>query len=131
MPRAWGLTPRGIHPIMHPSAKRRFQPIARTSPATTMKITTIAQIQDIINQPLEVIANGVYNVPGWPTVAMNRASLLKWANAIGADAVGAASLAVNLLEATTLAATAKAQYRRQAQARSQKQAARFAAMLAV
>jgi hypothetical protein len=91
-----------------------------------MKITTIAQIQEILNQPLEVVANGVYNVPGWPTVAMNRASLLKWANAIGV-----ASLAVNLLEATTLAATAKAQYRRQAQARSQKQAARLAAMLAV
>ena len=130
MPRAWGLTPRGIHPIMHPSAKRRFQPIARTSPATTMKITTIAQIQEIINQPLEVIANGVYNVPGWPTVAMNRASLLKWANAIGSDALAAASTAVDSLGAT-LIATAKAQYRRQAQARSQKQAARLAAMLAV
>jgi hypothetical protein len=95
-----------------------------TTMKTTMKITTIAQIQEIINQPLEVIANGVYNVPGWPTVAMNRASLLKWANAIGA-----ASLAVNLLEATTLIATAKAQYRRRAQTRSQKQAARLAAML--
>jgi len=93
---------------------------------TTMKITTIAQIQEILKQPLEVVAKGVYNVPGWPTVAMNRASLLKWANAIGA-----ASLAVNLLEATSLIATAKAQYRRQAQARSQKQAARLAAMLAV
>jgi hypothetical protein len=103
----------------------------KTTMKTTMKITTIAQIQGILNQPLEVVANGVYNVPGWPTVAMNRASLLKWANAIGADAIGAASLAVNLLEATTLIATAKAQYRRRAQTRSQKQATRFAAMLAV
>ena len=94
-----------------------------------MKITSIAQIQDILSQPLEVVAKGVYNVPGWPTVAMNRASLLKWANAIGADTLGAASNAVNLLDAASLIATAKAQYRRQAQARSQAQAARFAAML--
>jgi hypothetical protein len=94
-----------------------------------MKITTIAQIQGIINQPLEVVAKGVYNVPGWPTVAMNRASILKWANAIGADTLGAASTAVDSLGAT-LIATAKAQYRHRAQARSQAQAARFAAMLA-
>ena len=109
---------------MHPSAKRRFQPIAKNFfPATTMKITTIAQIQEILNQPLEVVAKGVYNVPGWPTVAMNRAALLKWANAIGVGTIAAVP------SATSLIATAKAQYRRQAQARSQAQAARFAAML--
>jgi len=97
----------------------------KTTMKTTMKITTIAQIQKIINQPLEVVANGVYNVPGWPTVAMNRASLLKWANAIGAGAIAAVPAA------TSLIATAKAQYRRRARTRSQKQAARLAAMLAV
>ena len=93
-----------------------------------MKITTIAQIQETINQPLEVVAKGVYNVPGWPTVAMNRASLLKWANGVGS---GALAMVAGASRAIPMVAAAKAQYRRQAQARSQAQAARFAAMLAV
>jgi hypothetical protein len=88
-----------------------------------MKITSIAQVQASIAQPLETVAKGVYNVPGWPTVAMDRRALLKWANTIGASAIAAAPIA------TSLIAAAKAQYRSKAKARSKAQAAHFAAML--
>lgn len=94
-----------------------------------MTLSTIAKVEAAVGQPLEVVARGVYTVPGWPTMAMDRITLLKWANSlIAATGEGALAVASRFGSRT---AVARAQYRKQAAARSQAQAMRFASLLGV
>jgi hypothetical protein len=49
-----------------------------------MKLTTIAQVQTVIGRSntVQKVKGNFYQVPGYPTPAMNRKQLLAWANEI-------------------------------------------------
>lgn len=73
-----------------------------------MKFTNLAQIETAIGTTLERVSNGIYNVPNWPTSAMNRKDLLKWANGLG-EAIVALSPVQRAKMAYRKVATARAQ----------------------